>query len=118
MDERKLRGLIRVILEHAGASPYFLKQVLQKVDDGPYHMLPADELEDDELSAAEALVMRGRLKRLPATERFPERFVLSSAGSHETGTFDMDTWSEERPRRRRPMPEPRVQKPSFGGVKL
>jgi hypothetical protein len=71
------------------------KMVLQKIDAGPYHMLPVDELDPRELDMAEMLAMRGLVKRLPANARFPERFVLSAGGSHATGTFDSDTLRDE-----------------------
>lgn len=96
MNEKDLRAFVRAVLtERMDVGPG-AKMVLQKVDDGPYHMLPVDELDARELDMAEMLVMRGLLKRLPANARFPERFVQSSAGSHAAGSFDMDKLHDER----------------------
>ncbi len=104
MNEKELRSYVRSVLtEDMGPGPQADSTVslLQRVDDGPYHMLPVDELEGDELNAAETLVMRGLLRRLPASARFPERFVVTAGGSHKTGTFAMDTFHDEKPEIRR-----------------
>ncbi len=101
MNEKILREAIRAILAEKTELALNTKALLQKIDDGPYHMTPVDELEGDEREAAEVLVMRGLLKHLPANSRFPERYVVSAAGSHATGTFDMDTFHDERPEIRR-----------------
>jgi hypothetical protein len=96
MKEEALRQLVRAIISERADIGAGAKMVLQKIDDGPYHMLPVDELDARELDMAEMLAMRGLVKRLPANARFPERFVLSSGGSHATGTFDGDTLHDER----------------------
>jgi len=97
MDEQKLRGYVRLVLERSMISPSDEKQLLQAIDDGPYHSMPVDQLGPDELEAAEALATKGLLRRMPADRRMPERFVLTGGGSHKTGTFAMD---EPLPRRR------------------
>lgn len=102
MKDNVLREYVRAVLSERQDANSVAKSVLQKIDDGPYHMLPVDELDDLELDVAETLVMKGLVKRLPANRRFPERFVLTAGGSHATGTFDMDTLSQERSRSRRP----------------
>lgn len=96
MKEHALREYVRAVLTEKFDLGAGAKMVLQKIDDGPYHMLPVDELDDRELDMAEMLAMRGLVKRLPANARFPERFVLSAGGSHATGTFDSDTLHDER----------------------
>ena len=69
--------------------PPVAKELLLKIDNGPYHALPVTELsdEDGELDVADALVGKGWLRRVPASKRFPEHFVLTSLGSHAIGTF-------------------------------
>ena len=101
MDEQVLRKYVRTILEGAMSESMTDKQLLQKVDNGPFHSMPIDELSPEEVEAAETLTMRGLLRRMPATNRFPERFVLTAGGSHATGTFASDTLHDEKPRRRR-----------------
>lgn len=102
MNERELRAYVRSILtEDVGVQADPTVALLQKIDDGPYHMTPVDALEDDELDAADKLVSRGYLKFLPASGRFPDRLVVTGGGSHKTGTFDMDTLHDEKPEIRR-----------------
>lgn len=98
MKDEALRQLVRSILLERYDADLSTKRLLQKIDDGPYHMLPVDELESHELEAAEVLAMRGLVKRLPANRRFPERFVVEPTGNHVKGDFDMDTLHDERGR--------------------
>jgi len=87
------------------------KELLLKIDNSPYHMLPIDELEsDDEIDAVDRLAQMGLVRLMPADARFPERVVLTSGGSHATGTFDWDTLRDERPRHRGGM---RLNKPGI-----
>ncbi len=100
MDEQDLRRYVRVVLENFGepmtAKKWLMsKKLLQKIDNGPYHSMPVDELSPDELEAAEVLAMNRMLRRMPADRRFPERFVLTSTGSHKTGTFAVDKLHDE-----------------------
>jgi hypothetical protein len=101
MDEQGLREYVRTVLDEELEPRASAKQILQMIDNGPYHSMPVDELTPDELEAAETLAMRGQLRRMPADRRFPERFVLTAGGSHATDTFASDTLRSELPRRRR-----------------
>ena len=81
--------------------------LLRKADTSDYHMLPLDSLTDQERDQADRLAARGLLRRLPASSRFPDRYAVTSGGSHALGTFkgtemwkDFDGNSLERPRRR------------------
>lgn len=91
-----IREAVRAILAEEIRLGPTVKALLQRVDDGPYHMLPVDEFSPDEMQMLDVAVRAGLVKRLPANARFPERFVLSGGGSHATGTFDMDTLHDER----------------------
>jgi hypothetical protein len=98
MDEKTIRSYVRLVLERAVGGPGMTgKQFLQMIDDGPYHSMPVAELTPEEVEAAEKLVMRNLLRRMPANGRMPERFVLTSSGSHGTDTFAGDTLRDETP---------------------
>lgn len=66
-----------------------VKDLLTTVDEGPYHMMPVEDLNDETVEALEKLTLRGLVRRLPANSRLPDRFVVTSAGSHVMGTFDV-----------------------------
>lgn len=95
MNENVLREAVRFILCEKEDLSFVQRTVLQKIDNGPYHMMPIDELDDLELNVADELVMRGLVKFLPASARFPERLVLSTNGSHALDTFVGDTLRDE-----------------------
>jgi len=96
MNDKILREAVcAFLIERYGVGPA-VKALLQKVDDGPYHSMPVDELSADELAMLDVAARSGLVRRMPANARFPERFVLTGGGSHETGTFDMDTLHDER----------------------
>ncbi len=94
MDERDLRRAVRGLMLEA-LSPEGVKLLL-KIDNGPYHMMPADEFDHADLPLLADLIKRKLVKHLQGNRRFPERFVLTDAGTHETGTFEWDTLSSER----------------------
>lgn len=56
---------MRLVLERA-MSPVSEKEVLLKINRGPGGSIPVDQLSPEEVEAAETLVMRGMLRRVPA----------------------------------------------------
>lgn len=97
MSVKLLREAVRgILIERSEIGPA-VKALLQRIDDGPYHMMPVDEFTVDELRMLAVAQRAGLIKHLPASARFPERFVLSSGGSHATDTFDMNTYHDEKP---------------------
>jgi len=130
MNEQALRKFVRLVLERA-MSPVSEKEVLLKINRGPGGSIPVDQLSPEEVEAAETLVMRGMLRRVPAghgvstqdgqkgfygdhmavtggrnvstpvdpknAHRYPERYVVTSGGSHGTDTFKHDTFHDEKP---------------------
>ena len=97
MDERALRKLVRLVLEDVTRSSVTTKQFLQMVDNGPFHSMDVSKMTPEEVETAEVLCMRGLLRRMRANGHLPERFVLTSGGSHTTDTFVMDTFHDEEP---------------------
>ncbi len=128
MNEQTLRKYVRLVLERAmGATTE--DQVMLKINKGPGGSMPVDQLSPDEVEAAETLVMRGMLRRVPAghgvstqggtmgrrgdhmavtggrnapspvdppiAHRYPERYVVTSGGSHGVNTF-IDTMHADR----------------------
>lgn len=82
-----LRRFIRSILLEDLAPTSNGMVVLKNVEAGDYHMLPSDYMSDADRDQADRLVRRGLLRWLPANERFPARYVVTSGGSHALGTF-------------------------------
>ncbi len=70
--------------------------LLKRVDAGDYHMLPLDDLGDHEAAQADRLISRGLLRHVRADRRFPDRLVVTGAGSHALGTFASDTLHDEK----------------------
>lgn len=97
-----MRAAVRAMLMEGTDLDDDLERLLLKIDNGPYHMMPLDELEsDEEIDDADHLAELGLVKLLPADDRFPDRLVLTGAGSHAIGTFDFDTLRDERHKRGR-----------------
>ena len=94
------RAIVCILLEDLdpfGPAMTFLK----KVDASDYHMVPMDSLTDNEVLSAERLVSQRLLRPMPADARFPDRYVVTSGGSHALQTFVGDTYHDEKKRRRR-----------------
>lgn len=69
------------------------KELLQRIDRSDYHHMNADEVEPEDMLLMNGLEGRGMVKRMPANDRFPERYVVTTAGSYALGTFDYsDMW--------------------------
>lgn len=86
--------------------------VLRTVEAEPNHSMRLDAMSDEEREAAERLVARGLLRRVPAghavttdargknaratpvaggsIRRYPDRYAVTSAGSYALGTFASD----------------------------
>lgn len=92
LHERVTFGELRTIIAEALKLSAPETALMQRVEAGDYHMLPVDQVTDPkELDVLETLVMKGMLRRLlakPGSEKlFPERWVVTSGGSHSLGTF-------------------------------
>lgn len=61
--------------------------VLALVEAGPAHSLAVAELVGKRREVAESLALSGLLKRMPARGRWPDRYVVTSQGSHSLGSF-------------------------------
>jgi hypothetical protein len=65
-------------------------QVLRDVERGPSHAYATAPATPEFRRTAGVLVERGELRHLPARGRWPDRWVVTSAGSHALGTFASD----------------------------
>ena len=64
--------------------------MLAKIEAGFCHSCPVLGLTRAQMRVVGSLVARGLVRRLGATSRFPERFVLTAnAHWYRIGTFDM-----------------------------
>lgn len=63
------------------------RRVLARIDRGFGHAMPVSRLTSRQLRVAERLAASGVLARMPARGRWPERYVVTSRGSHAWGTF-------------------------------
>ena len=81
-------------------------QLLLKIDNSPFHFLPADELKFEEKEVAFDLWGNGWITLLPTnlTYNFPRRYVLTAAGHYALGTFDFNTLKKELAGRKRSKP--------------
>jgi hypothetical protein len=100
INDRAIRRIIVNCLLEALDPKSQAVAMLMKVDAGDFHMLPIDKMSEAEKADAERLVAHKMLKKLSANAKFPERYVLTANGSHALGTFDSDTYDEEKDRKR------------------
>lgn len=57
-------------------------------DAGPMHARRAASVRGKRRILAAELCYAGLLRKLPASARFPARYVVTARGSHALGTFD------------------------------
>ncbi len=65
-------------------------EVLRSVEAGRAHSLAVADIPSRALPVAARLEAKGLLRRMPARGSWPDRFVVTSGGSHELGTFRSD----------------------------
>jgi len=81
----ELRVLLEVLLDDK------LLAVLHKIEQGDYHMLPSENFSPKERAAVKALQARKFIRFKEADHRMPDRFVLTTTGSHAIDTFKFTT---------------------------
>jgi len=64
------------------------ESVMLRIEKSPYHFLPFDDVKVNERPVIKALMAKGLVRLMEPTGRFPERFVVTSKGSHALRTFN------------------------------
>lgn len=62
--------------------------LLLRVNATPGHYIASDEVSPEDEEVASELMKKYLLRLMPARGRWPERYVVTSGGSHAVGTFD------------------------------
>lgn len=62
--------------------------LVMKVDSTQYHYLPTSMVDPEDEDALDALEAKGMVRRMPPKGRYPDRYVVTSLGSHASGMFD------------------------------
>lgn len=63
------------------------RRFLLSVDAGPFHARDARSINPRRRALATRLSLAGMINMLPATRRFPVRWVVTGRGSYALGTF-------------------------------
>lgn len=89
---RSDRGVLYAVNEDQGleSAPVTREYVLRLVDRGYAHSLPVASVIGRRRDVADSLVVSGELRKLAARGKFPERFVVTTAGAQAIGAFDSD----------------------------
>lgn len=64
------------------------RELLARIDNSNYHHMNADSIEPDDFLFLNGLMGKGMVKKLPPNKFFPERYVVTTAGSYALGVFD------------------------------
>lgn len=76
-------------------------ELVMRIDSMPYHYMPTSMVDPEDEDLLDSLESKGAVRRMPPKGRYPDRYVVTSLGSHASGMFDqshldLKAWRREK----------------------